>query len=121
MSVGSAQFELFTDDPRIERKGGIIAEFRQFYRASQEMRGLLTTGQASKVLGVNSGMVSQWVAKGRLSSVVIADVKMVSAAEVLALYRERAEEGCYVGGRGHKAPSLRDMAESAYRDCFEGE
>lgn len=111
------QAELISDDPRVDsRSSGIMDGLREFVLASRELRGLLTTGQAAQILGVSPGQVRAWVCRKRLTSARIFGVVMVSAAEVLALHRERAADGPAVGGRGHKVPSLVALAESAWSD-----
>lgn len=93
-----------------------MADLREFVTASKECNGLLTPKQAAKLLDVPSGQISVWCARQRLKSVVVLGVKMVSAGEVLALYRERSSEGVRTGGRGMKAPSLVDMVSAAWED-----
>lgn len=116
VAANAQQFDLITDDPRTESHPGMLAEFAEFYRASRDLRGLLTQAQAARILGVQSGQVGAWVTRGRLSSRVVADVRMVSAAEVLALYKERSVEIRKGAGYGVKAPSLADLAEAALAD-----
>jgi hypothetical protein len=115
-SVTAQQFDLISDDPRRESHPGMFAEFAEFYRASRELRGLLTQAQAAKILGVQRGQIGSWITRGRLSSRFVADVRMVSAGEVLALYKERQEEIRKSGGRGVKAPSLSELAQAAWED-----
>lgn len=116
LMVAIAQAELITDDPRIEGSQGIMADIREFVQASRECHGLLTMGQAAKILDVGANQVSVWVARGRIKSKFVLGVKMVSASEVLALYRERAAEGVKKGPRGLSAPLLADLAASAWQD-----
>jgi hypothetical protein len=117
VSAVAIQTELISDDPRRESESsGVVADLRDFIRASRELGGLLTTGQAANILGVPPGSVRTWVMRGRLTSRQILGVQMVGAPEVLALRRQRASEGVATGGRGIKAPSLRAMAEEAWRD-----
>lgn len=118
MSLAASQLDLITDDPRVSGISGAIAEFRAFYQASRELHGLLTQSQAAKILDVDSSQVCTWVRKGRLSSRVVCDVRMVSAGEVLALHKERELDGPRGGGRGRKAPSLSDLSAAAYEDVF---
>ena len=112
----AAQMDLITDDPRDDAPQGVMADLREFVQASRECQGLLTPGQAAKILDVTSGQVSVWVARGRIKSKVVLGVKMLSAGEVLALYRERQQEIRASGGRGIKAPSLSALASSAWED-----
>lgn len=112
----AAQIDLITDDPRCESSQGIMADVREFFAASRECKGLLTLGQAAKILDVGANQVSVWVARGRIKSKVVLGVKMVSGGEVLALYRERLLSGPAKGGRGHKVPNLSEMAEAAWKD-----
>lgn len=112
----AAQFDLITDDPRIEVQKGVLAELVSFVEASKEHRGLLTMSQAAKILGVPSGQVSTWTSRGRISSMEVLGVKMVSASEVLALYKERKAEVKSKGGAGLKAPSLAEIAGAAWDD-----
>lgn len=116
MSAATYQPELIDDDPRTESSSGIMADLREFIQASRECGGLLTPKQAAKILDVGSNQISVWASRGRLKSKVVLGVKMVSAGEVLALHRERLEEGIRTGGRGMKAPSLSDMVVGAWRD-----
>jgi hypothetical protein len=41
---------------------------------------------------------------------------MVSAAEILALHKERSAEDRALGGRGLKVPSLATLVEAAWQD-----
>lgn len=123
MSAAAVQPELINDDPRCETSKGVIGEVRAFVDASREMSGLLTCGQAAKILGVSSGNVSTWVARGRLRARCVLGVKMVSGGDVLAFYKERTEQGIRrSGGRGVKAPTFVDLAKAAWEDIdpFEG-
>jgi hypothetical protein len=116
MSASLLQADLITDDPRCESPQGIMEDIREFVRASKECNGLLTVGQASKILDVGSNQISVWAARGRIKSRVVLGVRMVSAGEVVALRRERAEGVVPVGGRGNKAASLADMVAEAWKD-----
>lgn len=110
------QAELISDDPRCEASQGIVADIREFIAASKECGGLLTVGQAAKILGVSSSQVSVWAARGRIKAKVVIGVRMVSAKEVLALHRERLSEGVKVGRRPAGAASLSDMVSAAWQD-----
>ena len=111
------QPELISDDPRREpTQAGILAELQDFFRISKELRGLLTQSQAAKMLGVAHGSISSLVVRGRLSSAMVAGVRMVSAAEILALHKERSAEDRALGGRGLKVPSLSTLVEAAWQD-----
>jgi len=112
-AITAEQFELVSDDPRRE---SISDELRQWWQASREMRGLLTQSQAALILGVSGGQVGVWVKRGRLSSRVVAGVRMVGGAEVTALLHERNAEVRCAGGRGIKAPSLASLADAAWED-----
>lgn len=113
----AAQIDLISDDPRCDASSqGIMADIREFVSASRECGGLLTVGQASKVLGVPSNQVSVWAARGRIKARVVLGVRMVSAGETLALLRERNAEGIKVGRRPASAASLSDMVSSAWED-----
>lgn len=117
LPVTAIQPELIVDDLRRPVESvGIVAELREVMKAQREMGGLLTSGQAAKVLGVNSGAINVWVRRGRLTGRDVLGVLMVSASEVLAMHRQRESDGVSVGGRGLKAASIRDMAEQAWRD-----
>lgn len=110
------QAELISDDPRQESSQGVMADVREFIQATKEFHGLLTPGQACKILEVSPGQMSVWLRRERLRSKVVLGVRMVSAGEVMALHRERNSEGLRTGGRGLKAPSLSDLAASAWED-----
>lgn len=118
-AVTAEQFDLITDDPRREEYPGMMAEISQFYQASRELGGLLGQSQAARILEVNQGMITKWINKGRLQSRVVAGVRMVSGAEVKALYLERANGERLKGGRGNKAPTLVELTNLAWQDCFE--
>lgn len=116
MSIAVSQPELISDDPRCEDSQGIMADIKEFMAASRECGGLLTVGQAAKILDVSPGHISTWAGRGRLKAKVVLGVRMVSAGEVLALRRERATEGVRTGGRGLKAVSLADLVAGAWED-----
>jgi len=116
MAIAALQPELISDDPRCEDSQGIMADIREFVASSRECGGLLTVGQAAKILDVSSGQVSSWALRGRIKSKMVLGVRMVSAGEVLALRRERSTEALKTGGRGHKAASLADLVFSAWQD-----
>jgi hypothetical protein len=109
------QSEFAIDDPRQESQG-IMADIREFMDASRECGGLLTVGQAAKILDVSPGHISTWAGRGRIKAKVVLGVRMVSAGEVLALKKERDSEGVSLGGRGRKAASLADMVSAAWQD-----
>lgn len=116
-AAAAIQADLITDDPRREvASSGVVADLRDFIRAQRELRGLLTAGQAAKILGVHSSSIGVWVRRGRLTARDVLGVQMVSAAEVLAMHRQRTSEGLPTGGRGCKAPSLGELADEAWRD-----
>jgi hypothetical protein len=112
-AVTAEQFELVTDDPR---RDSISDELRQWWKASREMRGLLTQSQAALILGVNTGQIGVWIRRGRLSARVVAGVRMVGGAEITALLHERNHDIRRTGGRGVKAPSLSSLADAAWDD-----
>lgn len=117
MSV-AAQSELITDDPRCEGSfSDDWKELRRFWELSREHHGLLSTGQAAKILNIPSGHVSALRSNGRLSSFVVLGSRMVSASEVMALRKERDEGVRHAGGRGLKAPSLVELAKSVMDDA----
>lgn len=116
----SHQAELITDDPRCEASvSDIFSEWKEYRRVGKECGGLLTTGQAAKILGVSTGQMSVWCSRDRLPSFEFLGVRMVPAPQVLALYKERTEEGVRTGGRGHKAPSLAELAKACWDDVNE--
>lgn len=116
MVAGALQADMFPDLPSSDASCGVVAELRQFYRASRELRGLLTQSQASRILNCQTGVISNLISRGRLSFREVAGVRMVSAAEILALHKERDSESRNVGGRGLKAPSLSQLADAAWDD-----
>jgi hypothetical protein len=115
MSI-AAQAELISDDPRCESSKGVLADVREFVQASRDLHGLLTPGQACKILNVSTGQMSVWLSRGRITSKVILGVRMVSAGEVMALHRERNSEEIKAGRRPLGSPSLSDLASSAWSD-----
>lgn len=112
-AITAEQFELLSDDPRRE---SVTDELRQWWQASREMKGLLTQNQAALILGVQTGQIGNWIRRGRLSSRVVAGVRMVGGGEVAALLQERQNEIRKSGGRGVKAPSLSALADAAWTD-----
>lgn len=116
-ATSTEQFDLISDDPRCESSMGIMEELREFFTASKELGGLLSQSQAARILNVGTGSISSLVLRGRLSTRMIAGVRMVSAAEVLAFHREKQSEARNAGGRGIKSPSLSELVESAKADC----
>jgi hypothetical protein len=110
------QFELPIKDERSPAVSDIFGEVREFRRVSMEEGGLITAGQAALVLGVSSSHVSAWRLNGRLSGWKFLGTPFVSAAEVMALAKERAEIGPRKGGQGVKAPSLRELVAAGMAD-----
>jgi hypothetical protein len=115
MSV-AAQAELISDDPRVEPSQGVMSDVREFIQATRDLHGLLTPGQACKILNLSTGQMSVWTRRGRISSKVILGVRMVSAGEVMALLRERNAEEIKAGRRPLGSPSLSDLASSAWEE-----
>jgi hypothetical protein len=115
MDITAEQADLITDDPRCATSAA-VSDFREYWNATRDLHGLLTQTQAARILNVKSGQVCTWVRRGRLTSRVVAGVRMVSAGEVLALVKERQKEIRHAGGQGVKAPSLSDLVEAAMRD-----
>jgi len=114
--VAASQADMFPDLPAGDSTCGVFAELREFWRASQELGGLLTQTQAARILDVPTGQLCTWVRRGRLTSREVAGVRMVSALEVLVLRRERDAKDRHVGGRALKAPSLAELAAAARAD-----
>jgi hypothetical protein len=116
--IAQDEFEL-ADQRREVPSSGVVAEIRQIYRASKQYGGLLSQSQAARILCVGSANISSLVLRGRLSSVWVAGVRMVSGAEVLALHKERSAEDRALGGRGLKSPSLASMVDAAWQDILQ--
>lgn len=123
MALAAEQFDLITDDPRTDDAGpSAIREFRRFRALQKEHGNLLTSGQAARILGVSSNQVSSWVARQRFTSFLVMGARMIPAAEVIALYKERTEQGIRTGaGQGSKAPSLAEMARLMWNDLEDAE
>jgi len=115
MDITAEQADLITDDPRCEASVG-VSDLREYWNATRDLHGLITQSQAARILGVQSGQIGNWTSRGRLSSRVVAGVRMVSAGEVAALLKERQTEIRRAGGRGVKAPSLAGLVEDAMKD-----
>lgn len=118
MALAAEQFDLITDDPRTDDAGpSAIKEFRRFRELQKEHGTLLTPSQAARILGVSPNQVSTWVARQRFTSFVVMGSRMIPAAEIIALYKERTEQGIRTGaGQGSKAPSLAEMSRLMWKD-----
>lgn len=118
MPATAQQYDLITDDPRCEENGPkAIQEFRRFRDLQKEHGNLLTTGQAARIIGVPTSQIGAWVGRQRFTSFLVMGARMIPAAEVIALYKERTEEGIRTGaGQGSKAPSLAEMARLMWHD-----
>ncbi len=118
MQASAEQFDLITDDPRAEEKGPkAIQEWKRFRALQKEYGSLLTGGQAARILGVSPGQVGSWVGRQRFTSFSVMGSRMIPASEVIALYKERTEQGIRTGaGQGAKAPSLAEMAKLMWDD-----
>jgi hypothetical protein len=115
------QPELISDDPRCEASTAeILGEWKRFRDLSKEHGGLLTSGQAARLLGVSPGQVGSWILRGRFTSFKVLGARMVPAPEVIALLKERQEEDPHLGGRGQKAPSLAELARAMWDDLNPG-
>jgi len=116
MSATSEQFDLITDDPRCEDPiANPFKEFKKFRDLQKEHGNLLTVSQAARILDVSSSQVSVWVSRQRFTSFICMGARMIPAAEVVALYRERTYEGIRKGSRT-KAPSLAELAKLMWSD-----
>jgi len=116
------QFDLITDDPRLDESGpNAIKEFKRFRALQKEHGNLLTVSQAARILEVSSSQVSVWVARQRFTSFLCLGATMIPASEVFALFKERTEQGIRVGGRNSKAPSLAEMARLMWQDLDTGD
>lgn len=111
--TASNQSDLITGDPRREVRKTALAEIRDYIRASREQGGLITQGQAARLLEVSGGQVGVWLRRGRLTSFDVAGLKMVSAAEIMVLMKDRQAGRIPGPGRGLKAPSLSDFVSDA--------
>lgn len=105
------QVELITDDPRVDAgEVGPLELLRQWRKANAEHpNGLLARPLAAEILGVSTAQISSWVGRGRLTDICIGPCKLLCADEVIALRKERMEEGLSVGGRGKKLPSMSEV------------
>lgn len=105
------QFELIKDDPRVDdSEMGPIQLLRAWKQAySDHPGGLIARPLAAAILGISTAHVANLCARGRLSDVSIGPCKLVSAAEVEALWEERKRNGLSVGGRGKKLPSMAEV------------
>lgn len=123
MARAVEQFDLITDDPRCEEKGPkAIQEWRRFRSLQKEHGNLLTSGQAARILDVSNNQISTWIGRQRFTSFLVMGARMIPAAEVIALYKERTEEGIRTGsGQGRKAPSLAEMARLMWTDLDDAE
>lgn len=101
------QLELIEDDPRVPAEElGPLQLIRAFRAAKNEHGDLIARPLAAEILGVGANQIGVWTARGRLTDVRVGSVKLVPAAEVLALFKER-EIKINVGGR--KLPSMAEV------------
>jgi len=120
VAVSAARPELISDDPRRAPSfADDLAELQTYFDLTREHGELLTSSQAALILGVTTGQIATWRARGRITSFLVLGVPMVPASEVAALYRERAASISHRGGRGVKAPSLAALVRAGYRDTQE--
>lgn len=110
MSASKPYSELISDDPREDASvSEVWAEWKRFHSLSKEHGGLLTTGQAARLLEVSTGQIAGMITRGRMTRFHVLGVNMVPAPEV-ALFRKQRDSGeLPVGGRGHKAVSLSEV------------
>lgn len=115
------QFELINDDPRVDEGDiGPLELLRAWRKAHAEHPGgLLARPLAAEILGCSTGQIATWCGRGRLTDVVIGPVRLVPADEVIALWKERKEQGLSVGGRGKKLPSMAEMIRLGSKICGE--
>jgi len=112
MSAKPEQPELIDDDPR-QQIADVLEEWRESRRVAKEQGGLLTSRQAARILGVTPNQVTVWMAKGRLTVWCFLGNNLVSAGEVLALYKERRDKGVRLYYCGNPAPPLSGLAPAA--------
>lgn len=105
------QFELISDDPRVDESDvGPLELIRQWRKAhADHPGGLVTRPFAAELLGISTSQIGVWTLSGRLTDVVIGPARMLPVDEVMAMWRERREQGLSVGGRGKKLPSMAEV------------
>lgn len=105
------QFELISDDPRVDDADlGPLQLIRAWRKANADHPGgLIARPLAAEILGISTAHISSLVGRGRFTDVAIGPCKLLPVDEVMALWRERRDEGLSVGGRGKKLPSMAEV------------
>ena len=124
MATASAQAqghpELISDDPRCESPvAGVYLEWKRFRELSKEYGGLLTTGQAAKLLDVTTSYLSTMISRGRFTRFTVLGSSMIPAPEIILFAKQRAEGSFRAGGRANQSVSLGDLVNQGFADNVE--
>lgn len=82
--------------------------------------GLMTSGQAARVIGVPLGTIGTWIARGRFTVMHVLGATMLPQQEVAAMrfwYREASATAAR--GRGQKAPTAAELVKAGWGDMKE--
>ena len=115
MTVEAVTPELISDDPRIELEEGPMAEAKRFV-AFIKRGGGLTVGQLAKCADINPGTVSSACTRGRLKSEFYFDTRWIPLDECRAYLAMHMSGERMAGGRGIKAPSIKEMWKATVKD-----
>jgi len=111
-SVTADQLELIKDDPRKEASDlGPLEMIRKVKEAREEHGELISHPMACEILGISSGTLSTYLSRGKLTRIDIGPMKLLSGREIEAFYNERKSGVKYPSGRGHKRPTLAEVAK----------
>ena len=109
-STTAEQFDFPLDDDRIEA-GEVSAwdELKLYTKLCKEHGGVLSQAQAATLAGVGASTIRGLCQRGHLTSYRIMGLKCLPVDEVTEYIKRRNADSMAKGGRGIKAPGLRDM------------
>ena len=109
-STTAEQFDFPLDDPRIEGSEPSAWDDLKLYRKlCSEHGGVLSQAQAATLAGVDASTIRGLCARGHFTTFHLMGLKCLPVDEVKEYIRRRNSDLMAKGGRGIKAPRLRDM------------
>ena len=115
MTVEAVTPELISDDPRKAVEDGPMAEAKRFV-AFIKRGGGLTVGQLAKCAEVDPGTVSSMCRRGRPKSEHYFDTRWIPLDECRSYIAMHMSGERMAGGRGMKAPSIKEMWKATVKD-----
>lgn len=104
--------ELISDDPRRDASGP-LSELQRLAEAVDLHGPLISTGQASRVLGCSGQQVAVYAQRGKFTRIEVLGGVMVPVEEIRE-YKKLKEAGALPhAGRGHRAVPMSELVKAS--------